>query len=54
MPKSPPSPPYDDPTEPLTMDEVKERVAAVLGMDPAGVSGRHRKAKDEALAATGE
>ncbi len=43
MPKSPHDPPPDEVVEPLTMDEVEERVAAALKVDPKGISGKHRE-----------
>ncbi len=39
----PDSPPYDDPSQRITMDEVEEQVAAVLEVDAKGISGRHQK-----------
>jgi hypothetical protein len=42
MPENPDSSPPDELAEPLTMDEVEERVAAALKVNPAGILGRLR------------
>jgi hypothetical protein len=43
VPKSSHDPPPDEVVEPLIMDEFEEQVAAALKVDPAGLSGKHRK-----------